>query len=369
MKIYTLTCHDVYNYGASLQAYALMKYLKSNTSAEVEIIDYKPEYLSRHYYLWNIKPKYKKNLITKVIYYCLKLPGRLAKRFSARKRNFDSFKKRYLTVTSKRYSSNAELGQLQDGDLYFAGSDQIWNPILENGNDSAFFLDFVKDKNKKFAYSASFSVEELTKEQENKMKVWLAEFNRISVRENSALDILSRMGIAGACCTVDPVFLLDKGEWGSVCSSKRFKEKYIFVYDFDKSQTIKNNVLEYARKNNLKIYSGLKSEYADKSFEDIGPLQFISLIRNAELVVSNSFHATAFSIIFHKSFYVFEREWAINTRMRDLIIFAGGGTENRIVKELPRAEEKINWEVTEKNMRSWIEKSKKYIAECLGESI
>ena len=72
MKIKTITCHDVYNSGASLQAYALMKYLEEKGN-EVEIIDYKPDYLSNHYKLWAItNPKYEKNIILKIIYLILK---------------------------------------------------------------------------------------------------------------------------------------------------------------------------------------------------------------------------------------------------------------------------------------------------------
>ncbi|WP_347915893.1 polysaccharide pyruvyl transferase family protein [Clostridium saudiense] len=96
MKIKTITCHDVYNSGASLQAYALMKYLQNN-GHEVEIIDYKPDYLSNHYKLSAVSnPKYEKNLILKIIYLALKLPQRiLALRI---KKKYDEFKDKYLKI-------------------------------------------------------------------------------------------------------------------------------------------------------------------------------------------------------------------------------------------------------------------------------
>ena len=91
MKICTITCHDVYNAGASLQAYALMKYLSNIDFVDsVEIIDYKPFYLSRHYYLWGMNPKFDLNFLTRFIYYCIKVPGRVLRLFSKRKKAYDS---------------------------------------------------------------------------------------------------------------------------------------------------------------------------------------------------------------------------------------------------------------------------------------
>lgn len=93
-KICTITCHDVYNAGASLQAYALMKYLQ-NQNYDVEIIDYKPEYL-KHYQLFNINPKFDKNIFTRIVYLALRLPKRLIRLLDSRKLNYDRFIKNRL---------------------------------------------------------------------------------------------------------------------------------------------------------------------------------------------------------------------------------------------------------------------------------
>ncbi|WP_223435373.1 polysaccharide pyruvyl transferase family protein [Metabacillus dongyingensis] len=99
MKICTITCHDVYNHGASLQAYGLMTYLQ-NSGYQTEIIDYKPEYLSNHYNLLHISnPKFNKNIITKLIYLTIKLPGRI--NGLKRKKKFDLFTSKYLNITKK----------------------------------------------------------------------------------------------------------------------------------------------------------------------------------------------------------------------------------------------------------------------------
>ncbi len=368
MKIYTLTCHDVYNYGASLQAYALMNYLENASGAEVTVIDYKPAYLSRHYYLWGGIEKYAaKSKLLVAPYLLLKSPGRLAKRLSPRKLRFDSFRRKYLKLTPKKYTSNEELRELPKGDCYFAGSDQIWNPVLENGNDPAFFLDFVEDDSRKISYSASFSVDSLTDVQQAWMKPLLRKFQRISVREKSGVGLLRDMGIDGALCTVDPVFLLEKVKWESMLPRKKFSEKYLFLYDFDHNPKMRDSIVSYAEAHKLKIYSGLKSDYADRCFDNAGPLEFLNLVRNAEIVISNSFHATAFSLIFHKPFYVFEREWAINARMRDLLWQAQGGTSLRIVKDIPVDETPILWNAVDENLFAWRKQSMDYLSECLKE--
>lgn len=94
MKISTITCHDVYNAGASLQAYALQKFLSnSKDNMEVQIIDYKPDYLSRHYYLWGMNPRFDKNIFTRMLYYAVKLPKRIQRLFSKRKKVMTDLKR------------------------------------------------------------------------------------------------------------------------------------------------------------------------------------------------------------------------------------------------------------------------------------
>ena len=160
MRIKTITCHDVYNSGASLQAYALMRYLEE-LGNEVEIIDYKPDYLNNHYKLGIIaNPKYEKNLMLKMIYLTLKFPGRV---LALRKKiKYDHFRDNYLKVTKKRYISNSELkNNPPEADIFICGSDQIWNSKFNNGKDPAFYLDFAPQGKIKASYSASFATDRI----------------------------------------------------------------------------------------------------------------------------------------------------------------------------------------------------------------
>ena len=366
MKINTITCHDVYNSGASLQAYALMKYLQ-DLGHDVKIINYKPEYLSRHYKLWIVSnPKYEKNIILKTMYLLLKLPGRL---WSLKtKKVFDNFRNEYLEITDTRYTSNEELKEnLPEADLYIAGSDQIWNATFQNGKDEAFYLDFVPNNKIRASYAASFATETFPKELEDKTSNMLKRFDYISVREKTGLDILKDMGIKNGVQVLDPVFLLDKEHWEKMCIDINSTQKYLLVYDFDNNPLIKEIAIKIAKEKKLKIYTIFKSNYSDKVISQMGPLEFISYIKNAEFIISNSFHGTAYSLIFEKEFIVTNRVDKINTRMRDLLNEIG--ISERLVSNIDEVNclEKLNYSDIKDNIDKLIKQSKLYLDKVIGE--
>ena len=329
-KIKTITCHDVYNVGASLQAYALQEYLKS-LGHDVEIIDYKPEYLV-HYKLTGIANiKYDKPILRE-IYTLIKFPGRLKARLSKRKRKFDFFTQNFLTVTDISYSSNEKLKSNPPiADIYFAGSDQIWNTLFQNGRDPAFYLEFVPQNAIKASYAASFATEDIVEEYKPQVKKWLSDMDYISVREKNGISIINNLGVKNVIQVLDPVFLLKKDRWIEMETKLEISEPYILLYDFDCNEKIGEYTRKVAKKNGWKVYSILKNPYCDRDFEQEGPTEFLWLIDHSEFVISNSFHATAFSIIFEKQFEVFERKEDINTRIRELV--KSLDLENRILNE------------------------------------
>ena len=161
---------------------------------------------------------------------------------------------------------------------------------------------------------------------------------------------------------MDPVFLLSKETWLNMAYEVDKKQKYIFVYDFDGNELIKEIALKVAKKKSLKIYTVFKSDYSDKVIKGMGPIDFISYIKNAEFVISNSFHGTAFSIIFEKQFVVVNRKEAINTRMRDLLSVLK--IENRLISEnynFNNLIKDINYEEVNKYVNERLEISKMYL--------
>lgn len=318
MNIKTITCHDVYNFGASLQAYALQSFITS-LGHDVEIINYKPDYLSHHYKLLYVdNPAYRKNIVTKLVYVIYKLPCKLYQQ--RRKKNFDCFTRSYLRI-GERYNSFLDLKEkCPKAQIYIAGSDQIWNPLFENGRDPAFFLAFAPDSSYKMSYAASFAISQLPFDVTDFVYKNLCKFDRISVRESTGISLLESIGITTGVRVLDPVFLLERDIWDSIIQPfSLVKEKYILVYDFERSTLIKDITLRIAIENNYKIISIYKNDYSHKVFDLSGPIEFLNLIKNAQMVITNSFHATAFSIIFEKNFYVVGREEKVNSRMRDLL--------------------------------------------------
>ncbi len=367
MKICTITCHDVYNHGASLQAYGLMKHLM-NCGHEIEIIDYKPDYLSNHYNLLSIaNPKWEKNIITKSIYLILKVPTRVLG--LRRKKAFDRFTSKYLKVTKSRFTSNEELKKnIPYADAYICGSDQIWNTLHKNGKDPAFYLDFVPNEKIKASYAASFATDTISDEIKLMVKERVERLDGVGVREKSGVEILKRLGINRAVNVVDPVFLLDKEEWNNI-GTREFKEEYILVYDFDNSMLVKKLAIEIAKEKGYKIYiiNPGKLKYADRYFNFDGPDTFVSLVRNAQFIISNSFHAAVFSIIYEKDFLIVNRTEAINTRMRDLLddLKMNGRLINENYK-LNEILKKVDYKESKKILNEKITFSKKYLGDVLS---
>lgn len=355
MKICTITCHDVYNAGASLQAYALAAYLRDQ-GHDVRIIDYKPDYLSRHFSLRVIgNPRYDKPLVREA-YLLAKLPGRLRAKYSLRKRRYDAFRRDFLSLT-RRYNSVDELrADPPRADAYFAGSDQIWNTFFSNGKDSAFYLDFAPAENIKASYAASFATEDVPDAWKAQIGEWLSKLDAISVRESSGVGIVEKLGLT-AVQVVDPVFLLSADEWRKIAAGKP-AEPYVLVYDFDGNAQIEQEAKRLAAQYGLKIFALQKLSYADRCIMDMGPREFVSLVAGASYVVSNSFHATAFSLIFRRPFMVYDRQEKINTRMRDLMGSVG-------LSDRKKADDPLDWDMVQASLDRQIEASKDFIAGVL----
>lgn len=359
MKIKTITCHDVYNLGASLQAYALAEYLRQQKH-EVQIIDYKPLYL-RHYRLAGVPGNSRFDRPgLRLAYQIAKFPGRLLQRLtSSRKKAFDRFTAQYLPLTEKTYASWEELtAGPPEADVYIAGSDQIWNPLFQNGKDPAFFLDFVPEGKKRISYAASFAVESLPAEDQNRMLPWLQKMDAISVRENSGVGLVEDLGLR-AEQVMDPVFLLEREHWAKMAEAPD-EEGYILVYDFDSSPVMEAAAKKLASETGRRIVSVFPMKGAAEVWQDMGPCEFLGAIQNAGVVLSNSFHATAFSLIFQKEFYVLNRRETINTRMRDLLRCVGL-TERLICSEHDLCAQSILWTDVCAALRREIDHSKAFL--------
>lgn len=375
MKIKTITCHHVYNYGASLQAYALQHYLET-LGHEVEIIDFNPWFHCDRYNLFWMP----KNAIGRAaqiikifpfmryVWYPYKAyKGGMFKTWG-RKAAFDKFEKEYYHLTPIKYYSSEQLQKKPPrADVYVAGSDQIWNTFSENGKEPGYYLDFGKESIKRISYAASLASSTIKEEYKVFIKEKLARFNAISVREKTGAKLLADLGIDNISVVLDPVFLLDKSEWQQLSLKGNLyglsHESYVLVYDFlGNDNDLISFVKKYAEKKSLRIVSindFSERDYADININNAGPLEFLSLIDNAACVVASSFHATAFSVIFEKEFYTFNLK-GHNNSSRMLDFLSSIGLQDRMNSE-EIVDNSIDWKKISSNLLLKLKQSKEFI--------
>lgn len=366
MKIKTLTCHNVYNYGAVLQEYALISYLKA-LGHEVEAINYQPAYLRSNFGFFIIEnPKYDKTFI-RWIYRALKFPIRML--LKGKQHEFNLFTQKFIPQTEVVYASNQDLIDFTpDADVFIVGSDQIWNPLVENGHDPAFYLDFVKADARKVAYAASFATGHLPDNHLEHITPWLNQLDAISVRESSAVSLLEEAKLKTEVQLVlDPVFLLDKQHWGSLQAPYQHPKPFILVYDFENDVNIKEQAKYYAELYDWDIIAlNQKIDYADVNFFHKGPLHFLALMQSASMVLTNSFHGLVFALVFHKPFLIFNRQANINARMNDLLLslnIADQALYTQRTEHLPT----FDYTAIDRLLSKWINTSKQFILNHLIE--
>ena len=296
MKIGILTFQNAVNYGAVLQTYALQNTVEK-LGADAKVINYQCEKVNS---LYDPFPKTKnaKKLISNILWY---------KRKKHKKEEFEKFSDKYLKLTEKKYYTKKDLEETNDMfDLFITGSDQIWRAESTNF-DTTYFLDFVKDNRKKYSYAASFGsdkVEDKYKEEYAKM---LNEYNMISVREKQGQSIVKDLINKEARIDLDPTFLLKKEDWQKIEKKPNEQKRYIILFIIRKSEKIFRFAEKLAKQKDCEliyISNDRKKEVNAKYVGGISPEEWLGYIDNAEYVITNSFHGTAFSIIYQKNFFL-----------------------------------------------------------------
>ena len=315
MKVAIITLHRVYNFGSVLQAYATQKVIEKN-GAKAKIIDYITPQRTFKRILFQKASNY--GLIKSCIYYTLKFFSLLIKELT-----FGTFIKKNIKLTKKYVTVDDLIKDPPEADVYITGSDQTWNSNYNEGIDKGFFLGFVPNNKKKVSFVSSFGKTKLDNYEINETKKFLDNYAAISVRENSAVEIVKSLHINNVTQLIDPTLQLTKDEWVKIASKRLVKEKYLILmllYNED------NGATDYARKiadeKNLKLvkisWELKKPKKVDKLFTHRSPADFLSLFANADFVVTNSFHGLAFSINLHRDFIVVPRN-EYNSRIESLL--------------------------------------------------
>jgi len=370
MRIGVVTLHRVRNFGSLLQTYATNKTLTEiNGENEVVFIDYFPRGLWLSTGIKTIKGG--GNLVKRLV-----RKAGATYFFSKQQCMVNKFLKKNVKVTKKRYKSYKELEQTPpDFDVYVCGSDQIWNTQNANEKDDVkgYYLDFVPKGKTRVAYASSFGKTEFSDGEAEQVKGYLSKFDGISVRENVAVEMIRELGIDIAVHVVDPTLMLSKSDWVEFASKKKFNVKgdYVFVYNLNRNEEIVKTAKEIANKYNVPIINfadtfqnikGAKNKSANT------PYDFVNYILNAKVVLTDSFHATAFSLNLNKPFISFKAP-RFNSRLESILQVAG--LTDRLVECKEQAESvletKIDFDKVNYKLNEMRKTTKKFLTSHLRE--
>lgn len=316
------------NYGGNLQAYALCMALRK-IGIEAEQICY-PTRKEKHIIYDTIKLIHERGVVNGSLKECQAILERCNNNISAiihyrqirHIREIEAKKKQAFSYFNSSIIPHSE-NIYTDEDLYLlvdkydgliVGSDQIWNPDQYR---PGYFLEGIPDKGRKIAYAASIAKDKLSDKQKEEYAQKIQAFNMISVRENKAVEILRPLTEKEIYYTADPTLLLDAKDWEKVTDKRLINEPYAFCYFLGRNNESRQMSSEYAKKHNLKLmgipmavtnYELIDSNIFDVPVIYATPGEFLSGIKNAEVVFTDSFHACVFSHIFKKPFIVFQRE-------------------------------------------------------------
>lgn len=329
-KIGIITFHNSYNCGSMLESYAMQTIIKKR-GGNPQIINFS-----------NIGQKemygsfYKNNSIKNIIKNLFIISAQSRIKYNNLK--YEEFKNKNFILTPA-YSTMAELDD-KNYSTVVAGSDQIWNITIPDADD-AYFLPWVKNA-RKVAYAPSFGAKNLLKYSNSpeKYKKMINDFDALSIRENNGKKWIKDLCKKDVEVLLDPTLLLEKSDY-EVIEKKDFfeKEKYIFFYAPDFKRDICKFVEKIAKKYNLKVITWSTKSYCFKRVKSFGfqlaayedPSMYLSLIKNAELVITTSYHGTIFSTIYRKNFITVKNGGMYGDDDRVITLLKQLDMENRLI--------------------------------------
>ena len=334
-KIRILTFYWTVNFGGLLQAHALQEYLKKE-GYDVEFINY-----------------HNKNDISKsigfkkrVVHFVWDKLARFLFGRAKREKITQKFRNEELNISPHACHTIEKLIDIESKEpayAYIVGSDQVWNPEI-TGKLEAYLFSFLNDNSKRISYAASFGRASLESKHQTTFKNEIVKFSAVSVREEDGAKLIEKLSGIDAEVVMDPVFLMPKEYWHRFACERIVKKDYILCYFMNTADKsihigIKKIANYLSNKYGLKIVNIGKREYErlrfwENNIFDIGPKEFVSLFKHASFVVTNSFHATAFSTIMNVPFlvpvnYNEDEKFRMSNRMENLV--KNLGCEERII--------------------------------------
>ena len=318
-KIGILTFHCAHNYGAVLQAYATQRLL-SDAGYEVEVVDYRPDYLVRPYRRFDIARFRGKDLVTTIrhiVSEILLIPVRLA-RYSA----FDEFISKRLTLSERVTPESVR----QIYDILIIGSDQVWNRSITGGDFDVMYFAGHDLARRYIADAVSMESDTLSGEDAEYMKEHSARFSAVSVRESHMAGLLAEKCGIPVKHIQDPVVQVDPCIWKELAVPSKQDRPYVLVYRLRDHETIDPFVRKIASKADADIIEVTPFPDGRKLFKSRqceGVEEFLGLIAGASYVVTTSYHAMLFSVIFSRPFYCFRFGTGQDTRQESFLEAVG----------------------------------------------
>ena len=340
MKKYGIVTYSTYfnfvNFGSMLQCYALQQAL-DKLGVDNVVVDYRND-----------------ALLTKDVNDPLKnmRDSRLSSRLGCwlsypqiRKANkkFDDFWNAHYRKTDKMYTSQ-NINELElDG--YICGSDTIWDTKESEGFDRGFFADFDSMRGKhNISYSPSIGNRPFVEEDRSELTRLLKNFKHISLRETNDMGIIDTCTELPVNSTIDPTLLLDRCDYDGIVKEVKQSRPYILLYSREYNAEMVKFADKLARKHKLKVIDislRIQNFYKHKMAYNTGVDEFLGLIKNAEYVVTNSYHGSIFAMQFRRELYVFSRSGCSN-KIRVLMEMTA--LESRMLTSSESAEqEKIDY--------------------------
>lgn len=329
VKIAYITVHVGENFGSALQAIATSRVLK-NIGANPVLVNYIPPRVTLSGFL-------KRGFcsITGLIKTVLKLYP-----FLRNKKIFETYIREHCTISCPIYHHDDFRTKCPNADVYLTGSDQVWNFVYNEGFDGHYYFQGINGR--KISYAASMGMTILNDSQKELLVKNLKEYDYLSVREDSARTLLADIGINNVKVLIDPTMMLTNTDWSLYAAPRIIQDPYLFVY---MPYNIKDENAHYrlikkiATEKRLKIVSFsltyLKDRFADITVKYPTPGDFLSLIKYADFVVTNSFHGSAFSITLAKNFISIKPN-KFETRLSNILQIVG--LSNRLINGLDISE-------------------------------
>lgn len=283
MRVGILTFHHTTNYGALLQSISLYRVIEE-FGHSVELVDYRPMGALRQSYLARVRGLFKGSLFVE-----------------KKTREFARVLSGY-EIGPCVYTNNGLQREYESRyDLVITGSDEVWNTVGPRGFDLAYFLDFARNGTRKVSYAATAGKDSWEKGKRDKIRNALLKFESLSVRDESTANLVAEVGLTRPEVVLDPTLLVTDWKVGD----RPLSGKYVFVSG-QLPEPEQKKVVQIARERGLKIVSG---GYAYGNIDPdkvvLNPLEWVSAIGNAEIVMTSLFHAMAFCLNLKRKCYVF----------------------------------------------------------------